>query len=169
MNLHEISEFAQIIGAVALFVSVLLLIHELRVNNRLVRAANTQALVSLSSPFNLALIQDRKMAEFFARGAAHLEQMDDVDRYRYKTLLIWWLIFHENVFHQWRQGLLATHSFQAWAADLRQFIIQQRLWLQWDEMKEPFEKAFVVHVEKMMRECRPPEPPHLAKDPEAAA
>src|SRR5687768_3898803 len=97
MELKVVSEYAQILGGVALVISVILLILELRVNNRLVRAANTQALVSLSSPFNLALIQDRKMAEFFARGASHLSQMDEVDRYRYKTLLIWWLIFHENV------------------------------------------------------------------------
>ncbi len=172
MTLHDIAEYAQVLGAAALVISVLLLIHELRVNNRLVRAANTQALVSLSSPFNLALIQDRKMAEFFARGPVNLHQMDDVDKYRYKTLLIWWLIFHENVFHQWRQGLLTNHSFQAWLNDLKQFVRQQKLWLQWDEMKEPFEHAFVIHVEAVIKECKaadkPVNPPHLHGDPEAA-
>ena len=167
MALHDVADVAQIIGGIALFVSVFLLILELRVNNRLVRAANTQALVSLSSPFNLALIQDRKIAEFYARGASHLMEMDEVDKYRYKALLIWWLIFHENVFFQWREGLLANHSYQAWANEFKQFVLQQKLWLQWADMKNSFEKTFVVHVEKLIQDCQrdnqawPAAAPHL--------
>lgn len=155
MDLRIIAEISQIVGGLALLISVLLLIHELRVNNRLVRAANTQTLVSLSSPFHLAMIQDRQMAEFYVGGAGNFAGMDEVDRYRYKQLVIWWLIFHENVYFQWKQGLLANRSFQPWMSDLRQFVKRQQLWNLWDELRGLFEKDFASHVWTLICECKP--------------
>jgi hypothetical protein len=157
MELHDLADVATVVGGIALFVSVVLLIHELRENNRLAKAANTQALVGLSSPFNLALIQDPKMAEFYVLGGQQFAEMNEVDRYRYRSLLMWWLIFHENVYHQWRQGLLTLHSFQPWLNELKQFVKLQQLWLQWDGLKDLFERSFARHVTRVIHECRPAE------------
>lgn len=149
-----IVDISQILGSLSLVVSVVLLIRELRETNRLTRASNTQTLVALSSPFNLSLIQDRKMAEFYVHGPQAYAEMDEIDRYRYRSLLIWWLIFHENVYFQWRQRLLDKHTFKAWSQDLKAFIRHQQLAALWDSMKDLFQDEFANYVDQLMEEGR---------------
>jgi hypothetical protein len=171
MTLADMSNIAQIVGAAALVVSALLLLHELRESNRLTRAGNTQALVGLSSPYHMGLIQDRKVAEFYVHGARDVGKMDEVDRYRYQTLLVWWLVFHENAYYQWRRGWLDNRSYKPWSNELKQFIQHHNLGLHWDRMRQGFQDDFARYVDRLIREgdeptaeasCPPSAPPSLA-------
>jgi hypothetical protein len=137
-----ISTIASIGGSLSLVVSVWLLFLEVRMNNRLARAANAQALVEISSPFYLTQVQDRNMAEFCLRSSRDFQSLDDVDRQRYRNLLVWWLIFHENIYYQRRQGLLDDRAFRPWSRDLQMFIEQQNLHLHWGELKHLFQDEF---------------------------
>jgi hypothetical protein len=49
---------------------------QLNLQTELAKAANTQALVSLSSPFNISLIQDPQMAKLWIEGAEEFESYD---------------------------------------------------------------------------------------------
>jgi len=145
---------ASILGSISLVVSVLLLFRELRVNNRLTRAGNTQALVSLSSPFYMGVIQDRTLAQLYARGGQDVESMDEVDRYRYNSLLVWWLIFHENVFYQWRQRLLDESSYKPWVRELELFVRRHNLVNSWPLLRDLFQDEFAQHVDRLIVERR---------------
>jgi hypothetical protein len=152
MELHDLVDVSQVVGGAALFVSVLFLFFELRTNNRLTRAANNQALVGLSSPFHLTLIQDRGMAALAATGAERYHEMDEVDQYRYRSLLSWWLILYENIYYQWRRKLLDTRSFKPWANELRVFIRQQNLGAHWPPMKGLFQDQFADYLQGLIEE-----------------
>src|SRR5262249_39066284 len=104
------------------------------------------ALVEMSAPFYMGLIQDRKMAELYLHGGRDDSKMDEVDRYRYRSLVSWWLVFHENAYYQWRKGLLDGRSYKPWANDLKLFIMQQNVAEQWKEMKLLFQDDFARHV-----------------------
>jgi hypothetical protein len=150
VTLADCANIALVVAAIAAIASVLLLSRELRENNKLTRAANTQVLVELSSPFYLGIIRDRHMAEICLRGRNDYDGMDDVDRYRYKNLLTWWLIFHENIYYQFRNGLLDRHSYKPWEQDLRSFALQQDLRHHWDTMRELFQDEFSRHVGQLL-------------------
>jgi hypothetical protein len=150
VNLHDVADVATIIGGLALLISVLLLLFELRENNRLTRAANNQALVELSSPFNMGLIQDRNMAELYVRGSEKYHEMDEVDQYRYRSLVIWWLIVHENIYYQWRRRLLDNRSFKPWASDLRMFIRLQNLQMIWGEIRDLLQDQFAAYIDRIL-------------------
>jgi hypothetical protein len=152
VTLREIADLATVVGGFALFVSVILLIFELRTNNRLARAANTQALVGLSSPFNMALVQDRKVAELCIQGAERFHELDEIDQYRYHSLLTWWLILHENIYYQWRKKLLDDRSFKPWASDLRDFVKRQNLRAHWPKMMGLFQSQFARYIHRLLDE-----------------
>jgi hypothetical protein len=156
LTLQDVTNIATIMGSLSLVVSVWLLFRELRDTNKLTRAANTQSLVDLSSPFYLGLIQDRQMAEIYLRGARALEEMDEVDRYRYKSLIVWWLVFHENIYYQWRNGLLDHHSYKPWANDLKSFIALQKIEPLWEEMKHLFQDEFTSHIGEILEAMHGP-------------
>jgi hypothetical protein len=154
MTLQDVTSIFNIVAAIALVISAALVYLELRENNRLARASNTQSLVRLSSPFISAIVQDRKMAEFYVHGAKAIDQMDPVDQYRYRSLVTWWLIFHENAFYQWRRGLLDDLSYKPWGVDLALFIEQQDLASQWDSFRHLFQDEFAEHVNAQIADCR---------------
>ena len=150
LTLADLANLSLVVGALVGLVSVVMLFRELRENNKLTRASNTQTLVEMSSPFYLGLIQDRQMAEIYLRGARALDEMDEVDRYRYKSLIIWWLVFHENIYYQWRNGLLDHHMYKPWANDLKTFIALQKIGALWEEMKYLFQDEFSEHITEIL-------------------
>jgi hypothetical protein len=137
-------------------IGVLLVLRELRESTRLTRAANAQHMVEMTSPFYLSLIQDRQMAELCTHSAASFDDLDEVDRRRYRSLLTWWLIFYENVYYQRRQDFMDNHAFLPWWRDLKLFVLEQNLARHWDELKELFQEEFAAEVSKLLAETPRP-------------
>lgn len=65
---------------------------------KLTRVANTHGPVALASPFNLELARDENMAELWANGGK--SRLNGVRESFYENMLIWWLVFYENIFVQ---------------------------------------------------------------------
>lgn len=86
--LSDIASIATIVEAAFVIVSVWFIWRQLREGTQLARAANAQSLVEISSPFNMQLIQDSEMAWLWVHGARELATMDEVKKYRYKSLVV---------------------------------------------------------------------------------
>lgn len=155
MTLNKLASIATIVEAVFVVISVYFIWRELHENTNITKAANTKSLVELSSPFNIQLIQDRKMAELWVNGAKKFAEMDEVDKYRYKSLLIWWLILHENIYSQHKNKLLDCGVYTAWQNDLAQFVKTKNLWQHWDEMKDVYHPGFAKQVTQLIEKLRP--------------
>jgi hypothetical protein len=151
MSLEEWANVATIVGVLSIPLSAFFIWLQLRQQTALAKVANTQALVELSSPFNLDLIRDRKMAEFWVEGAQHYDKYDPVEQYRYKSLLIWWLILHENIFFQWQNGMLDRTIYKTWQYDLEQFARNQ-LKDRWRELRPAFQVEFSKHIDELLSE-----------------
>jgi hypothetical protein len=140
-----------IVSLIFIWRQIQLLTKQLNLQTELAKAANTQALVGLSSPFNLSLIQDSQMAKLWIEGAEEFESYGKVDKFRYQTLLFWWLILHENVYYQRQKGLLDEVMYAAWEYDLRRFITRQNVQRHWDGLKNLFQQEFAEHVGQVLR------------------
>ena len=139
----------QLLAHVATIIGVPIVLFQLHRQINLTKIANTQSLVALSSPFNLQLIQDRKMAEFWVHGSQKYVHYDEVDKYRYDSILIWWLILHENIYYQWKSGLLDKTIYDSWQYDLRKFANCQ-LKARWNDLKPAFQPEFAEHVSDLL-------------------
>jgi hypothetical protein len=149
--LNWITAISSLIGALSLVASVIILIREVRETNRLARAGNAQSLVDISGPFYLSLMQDRQLAELYARSAKDFDNLDSIDRQRYRSLLIWWLIFYENIFYQRCLGLLDRHTFRPWWRDLALFLTEHNLSRHWPGLRDLFQEEFASKVTEMLK------------------
>jgi hypothetical protein len=157
MDWQVAASIATIIQAVVVIISLWLIWRQvqqqtvqIKQQTELTKIANTQALVGLSSPFNLELIKDAQMAALWVKGAEEYDNFDEVKKYQYESLLIWWLIFHENVYYQWNKGLLDQQAYTALEADLKEFIKRQQLGRRWSKLKGAFQTSFVNHVTELI-------------------
>ena len=146
MSLSDLASIAIIVQGVFFVVSIILVWYQLRENTNLIRTSNTQKLVELSSPFYLQLAQDRSLAELWLRGMENNDLMDEIDRSRYMSLMTWWLMMHENIYHQWRKKLIEEDTYESWTRDLEFFAHRQKLGTYWDRIHTYFELSFAEHV-----------------------
>jgi len=146
MSLSDLASLAIIVQGFLFIVSIGLVWYQLRANTQLVRAANTQKLVELSTPFNLQLAQDRALTELWRQATQRFEELDEIDRERYFNLLTWWLMLHENIYHQWRRKLIDKDTYRSWTRDLEYFARRQRLGNHWTQLSSYFEASFAEHV-----------------------
>ncbi len=146
MVLSDLASIAIIVQGVLFVVSIALVWYQLRENTRLVRAANTQKLVELSIPFYLQLAQDRALMDLWQQSTQRYNELDEVDRARYMSLLTWWLTLHESIYHQWRSGLIDPETFASWTRDLEFWARRQNLRDHWNGLDGYFEASFARHV-----------------------
>jgi len=140
-----------ILQGIFFLVSVVFIWVQIRQANRFTRAAHTQSLIEISAPFLIQLSQDRKLAELWGNGTKTYESLDEVDRFRYEQLLVWWLIHHENIYYQYHEGLVDEKLYQGWKVELREFIRAKGIGLFWEKgLKRYFRTEFQQEVEKMV-------------------
>lgn len=146
MSLSDLASIAIIVQGFLFVISISLVWYQLRENTKLVRAANTQKLVELSVPFNLQLAQDRALTELWRQATQRFDELDEIDRERYFNLLTWWLMLHENIYHQWRSKLIDEDTYRSWTRDLEYFARRQQLGNHWTQLSSYFEASFAEHV-----------------------
>jgi hypothetical protein len=150
-ELQALTNIASLIQGIFFIISVFFIWYQIREHNRLTRAAMTQSLVELSSPFLIQLSQDQKLAELWVNGTKNYETMDEVEQFRYQQLLFWWLILHENIYYQYHNGLVDEKMYQGWKIELQEFLRAKQIGLFWDkDMKRFFRTEFRQAVEKMI-------------------
>jgi hypothetical protein len=150
MSLSDLASIAIIVQGLLFIISIGLLWYQLRENTRLTRAANTQKLVELSVPFYLQLAQDRDLSELWSQARKRFDEFDEIDQSRYFNLLTWWLMLHENIYHQWRNRLIDGETFNSWTRDLEYFARMQRLADYWTRLDGYFEASFSAHVSAIL-------------------
>jgi len=102
--------------------------------------------VELSAPFYIQLAQDRALTEIWRKRTERLDELDEIDRERYFNLLTWWLMLHENIYHQWKRKLVDEDTYVSWTRDLEYFARRQRLGNHWSRLSSYFEVSFAEHV-----------------------
>lgn len=155
MDWDTAANVATVAQAVVLPVTFGFVAYQLWRQSQLTRAANTQSLVELSSPFNLQLIQDPEFAKLWVHGARDFDTMDEVAQYRYKSLIIWWMLFHENIYYQRQKKLIDEPTYQAWDSDLRTFVHDMNIPKHWPEYHTVCQHDFVKHIQTVILPQRP--------------
>ena len=152
MALSDLASIAIIVQGMFFLVSLALVWYQLQENTKLVRAANTQKLVELSVPFNLRLAQDRALMELWWQATQRFDQLDEIDKARYFNLLTWWLTLHENIYHQWKKGLMDEDIYGAWTRDLKRFLTTRDITRFRSMWSDTFEVTFIEHIDELIAE-----------------
>jgi hypothetical protein len=154
--LEDGASIATMIEALAVAISLFFIWRQISQQTKLAKIARTQELVSLSSPFNLELINNDGMADLWVNGSKKYQGFDEVRKYQYKSMLIWWLIFHENVYYQHKERLLDEAIYMSWEYDLDDFVKRQPLEPRWEELKAAFQEEFRNHVTDLITKYKLP-------------
>lgn len=156
MTWDTAANIASVIEAVVVTVSLAVVAYQIRQQTHLTRAANTSNLFQMSSEFNLQLVQDPNLAEMWLAASESVlvpsTPEERIEEFRRRNLVMWWLMLHENIYHQHRSGFLQPEVFDAWKADLQSVISKPGVEGRFDEIAAFLTSEFAKYVRKL-RNC----------------
>ena len=151
MKLDDWADIAQIAQAVLVIVSFGFIVYQIRASYKLAKSANTQSLTAHAASFNSLLIEHDGVAKlWYSRG----KNLEGVDKYRYREMLVQWLIIHENIYHQWENRLLDDEIYHSWFADLKYTIEHHNLDVIGPNPMGLFPGKFGNHMAQLKRELK---------------
>ena len=83
LKLKQWAQIAEVIGAVAIVVSLIYVASELRHNTDATQAATFQQMVQLSATTLITMAQNTEMADIYSRGVQDPESLTDLERFRF--------------------------------------------------------------------------------------
>ena len=106
LSLNDLANLAEVVGAVAIIITLIYVAHELKSNTAAVQAASLQSITNSSSISILAIAESGELAEIRLRGDQDPSQLSEVDRSRYVLYQRQMWLHFQNVWTQWRLGVI---------------------------------------------------------------
>jgi hypothetical protein len=105
LSLSDLANLAEVVGAVAIVVSLIYVGQELKANTAAVQAASLQSITNSSAISLLAVAESGELAAIRVQGDADPTQLSETDRLRYILYQRQVWLHFQNVWTQWQLGV----------------------------------------------------------------
>ena len=157
MNLNDLANLGQIIGAVAVVISLFYVASQIRQNTNAVRSATAQTVHEHFANWYHLVAADDELAQIAANGLRDYESLSETEKVRFIALFMAFLSYGQNAFLKWRKGLLEPALWIGWEQVLMNLIGAPGGKAFWKERAYMFGDEFRQYIETdlMKREPHP--------------
>jgi hypothetical protein len=106
MTLNDLANLGQIIGALAVVISLFYVAHQIRQNTNAVQSATAQAVHEHFSNWYNLVAADAELSRIAANGLRDYASLSGQERVRFVETFMSFLSYSQNAFLKWREGLL---------------------------------------------------------------
>jgi hypothetical protein len=157
-SLQKWALFAEIIGGIAVVVSLVLVAYEIRqstdqaaLNTSALQIAAYQDLINGISQINAMVAQDGELAKIVMTAKTTPEQLSDVERQRFLRFVLSIFRHGDMAYFQYQQGLVDRRRLDSALgivlAELNNSAGAQQIW---SRVKDVFADEYVVHVDGLL-------------------
>ena len=114
MNLNDLANLGQIIGALAVVISLFYVAHQIRQNTNAVGPATAQTVHEHFAKWYHLVAADEELAQLVAKGLRDYGSLSEKERVRFVATFMAFLSYTQNAFLKWREGLLASPLWLGW-------------------------------------------------------
>ena len=148
------SAIAEILSALAIVITILYLAIETNQNTQAIRAASAQAALESETRVVEAWYEFPELLLF---ASCEGRAMDDEDVVRFHTYFSLWVRAHENLWRQYRLGVLDQESLRAYQFPIIRFLALERPRAWWDSMNAAYQSGFVQQINSQLDALGPSE------------
>ena len=156
MNWEAISAVGQIVGAIAVVVSVIYLALQVRSNARQTRLASMRSMSNAFNEFLQGLAGNQQMGELWYRGVTEYETIKGGDLPRFNALIDHLFRIFEEMYYQKLEGHLDPRVWRGFLAPMRDIIAYPGIQAWWQSRKHWFSNEFGESVNELERSAEPP-------------
>ena len=114
MTLDDLANLGQVIGAIAVVVSLIYVALQIRQNTNAVRSATAQTVHEHFAKWYHLVAADDELSQIVAKGLRDYQSLSEKERVRFVATFMAFLSYSQNAFLKWREGLLAPPLWRGW-------------------------------------------------------
>ena len=114
MTLNDLANLGQIIGALAVVISLIYVALQIRQNTNAVRSATAQTVHEHFAKWYHLVAADDELAQIAANGLRDYASLSEKERVRFIATFMAFLSYSQNAFLKWREGLLTSPLWMGW-------------------------------------------------------
>ena len=153
MKPKKIKDAAELVGIVAIVISLIFVGLEVRQSAAATRGATQQALADAAREASAALVEDVETAELILRFLSATDWSDFTEAERFRSVILFtsMLRVYESAYYQRNEGNLSVELWAGWEASLRGVAPMPGVALYWTERRHYFDERFRLYVEGQMK------------------
>jgi hypothetical protein len=155
MNLNDLANLGQVIGAIAVVISLIYVALQIRQNTNAVRAATAQSVHEHFAGWYLLIASDETLAQALVDGLKDYGALSERDKARVVAVFMAFLSYGQNAFLKWRQGLLAPSLWMGWEQVLMNLAGAPGGKMFWKERSYLFGEEFRLYIEEDLMKRTP--------------
>ena len=155
MNLNDLANLGQIIGAVAVVISLFYVASQIRQNTNAVRSATAQTVYEHFANWYNLVAADAELAQIVANGLRDYASLSEKERVRIVAAFMAFLSYSQNAFLKWREGLLAQSLWRGWELVIMNLVCAPGGKAFWNERAYMFGDEFRQYVENDLMKRQP--------------
>jgi hypothetical protein len=114
MNLNDLANLGQIIGAVAVVVSLIYVALQIRQNTNAIRSAAAQTVHEHFASWYRLVAADPDLSQIVVNGLRDYSSLSEMQRARFIATYMAFVSYSQNAFLKWRERSLAPPLWMGW-------------------------------------------------------
>lgn len=151
MQLSDLADIAEIVGSIAVVISLVYLAVQVRQNTYSVRSATLQANTALWSSLLSSLAEPGTVAAYSA-GLSGSKEISPTQYTQFFLLCRALFAAFENQHYQYRRGILDDKTYKGYERAIsEQFLAFPGFRIWWEQSRNVFSPAFVEHIDVLIK------------------
>jgi hypothetical protein len=157
MNLNDLANLGQIIGALAVVISLFYVARQIRQNTNAVRSATAQTVHEHFAKWYHLVAADAELSRIVANGLRDYASLAELERIRFVAAFMAFVSYSQNAFLKWRERLLEQPLWRGWELVIMNLVCAPGGKAFWKDRAYMFGDQFRRYVESdlMTREPHP--------------
>ncbi len=151
MNLDQLGNIGELVGGVAVVVTLAYLAIQIRQNSRSVRASTNHAITEQLNDLNLRLGLDPGAVDLMMRGAQNREGLQSQERVRHTLLMRAVLGNYQDIYVQFCEGMCDSEAWELAKIGLRELVSTPSFAAWWERQQEHLRSSFRSEVDALIR------------------
>ena len=114
MKLEKSVLIAEIIGGLAIVVTLIVLIVEVRVNTDAIQSATAQAVHENFATWYSSIQGDPELFRVSLQGMRDYSSLSEIEKGQFIAMFMSFVSYSQNAFYKWQEGSLSPELWQGW-------------------------------------------------------
>ena len=155
MSLQDWSNLAQVIGALAVVISLVYVGFQVKRNTGAVRSATSQAVHNNYADWYMSMVGDAELNRIAIKGLKDYSSLDEIEKARFIETFMAFTAYSQNAFYQWREKSLSPWLWVGWELLVMNLLVSPGGKEFWKERGYVFGNEYWDYVEKVIMTKKP--------------
>ena len=155
MNIESMANYADVIGGIAVIVSLIYVGIQIRSNTNTARSAPAQSVHEAFATWYRMLASDAALAQLVIDGLRDYSSLSETDKARFVSTFMAFIPCAQDAFIKWREGSLSAELWMGWELVMMNLVSAPGGKDFWSERGYVFGEEFRNHVENVIMKRKP--------------